>query len=61
MPPRAQLRRQLSRRNFCAPLSRHSTPGQSDTNKMIGMQIGAVSFVDEGVEQVLEILKPKAR
>src|SRR2546428_107322 len=29
------------------------------TDKMIGMQIGAVSFVDEGVEEVLEILQSK--
>lgn len=28
-------------------------------DKMIGMQIGAVSFVDEGTEQVLEILQSK--
>jgi hypothetical protein len=29
-------------------------------SKMIGIQVGAVSFVDEGVEQVLDILRDKA-
>jgi hypothetical protein len=29
------------------------------TEKMIGMQIGAVSFVDEGVEEVLDLLQSK--
>jgi hypothetical protein len=30
-----------------------------ESEKMIGMQIGAVSFVDEGVEQALDILQSK--
>src|SRR5438045_9598315 len=31
----------------------------SPESKMIGIQIGAVSFVDEGVEQVLDILQSR--
>src|SRR5439155_10497301 len=38
-------------------LLRAAQATQSD--KMIGMQIGAVSFVDEGVGEVLEILQSK--
>src|SRR5260370_34238336 len=35
--------------------------GQSTgAKKMIGIQIGAVSFVDEGVEKVLDILQERA-
>ncbi len=33
----------------------------ADAKKMIGIQIGAVSFVDEGVEPVLDILQSKGR
>ncbi|HEY6226983.1 MAG TPA: twin-arginine translocation signal domain-containing protein [Verrucomicrobiae bacterium] len=32
---------------------------ESSKEKMIGLQIGAVSFVDEGVDQVLDILKER--
>src|SRR3954468_2618383 len=32
---------------------------EAQPEKMIGMQIGAVSFVDEGVEEVLELLQSK--
>jgi hypothetical protein len=32
---------------------------ESRKDKMIGIQIGAVSFVDEGVDQVLDILKER--
>lgn len=35
-------------------------PGQQAATKMIGIQIGAVSFVDEGVERVLDILQTRA-
>ena len=31
----------------------------SRTEKMIGLQVGAVSFVDEGTEQVLDILQER--
>jgi hypothetical protein len=37
-------------------LSGAAAPGK----KMIGIQVGAVSFVDEGVEQVLDVLQAKA-
>src|SRR6516165_12330252 len=36
-----------------------SFPSQSKT--MIGIQVGAVSFVDEGTEQVLDNLQERAR
>jgi hypothetical protein len=29
------------------------------TQTFVGVQIGAISFVDEGVEQVLDILRKK--
>ena len=35
-----------------------AVPGQSE--KMIGIQVGAVSFVDEGIEQVLDNLQERA-
>src|SRR5215471_18543599 len=60
----------LSRRNFLAAsagLSLAATlqPGSllgagTTQSKMIGIQVGAVSFVDEGVEQVLDILQERA-
>lgn len=34
-------------------------PAEPSKPKMIGMQIGAVSFVDEGVDQTLDILKDR--
>jgi hypothetical protein len=44
---------------LCATdLLAQTTP--SKTSKMIGLQIGAVSFVDEGVEPVLDLLQEKA-
>jgi hypothetical protein len=49
---------ELTRRSFLAAstaLAAQSAPGQ----KMVGIQIGAVSFVDEGVEPVLDILQSK--
>src|SRR5215467_10239453 len=33
---------------------------QPANNRMIGLQIGAVSFVDEGVEKVLDIIQESA-
>ena len=33
---------------------------ETQTKKMIGIQIGAVSFVDEGVEQVLDVVQQRA-
>ena len=32
----------------------------SSSSKMIGIQVGAVSFVDEGTEKVLDILQERA-
>src|SRR5437660_10141008 len=32
----------------------------SPSKKMIGIQVGAVSFLDEGVEQVLDIVQQRA-
>src|SRR5258708_35076566 len=32
---------------------------QSNSKRMVGIQIGAVSFVDEGVEPVLDILQQR--
>jgi hypothetical protein len=40
----------------CAALALR-TPGQTATSsKMVGIQVGAVSFVDEGTEKVLDVL-----
>ncbi|MEY2427609.1 MAG: hypothetical protein QOJ40_494 [Verrucomicrobiota bacterium] len=41
-----------------APWPLRAGPG-AQSDKMIGLQIGAVSFVDEGVEEVLDILQSK--
>jgi hypothetical protein len=38
-------------------LGEEPAPAEARRRKMIGMQIGAISFVDEGVEQVLDILQ----
>ncbi|HWD94145.1 MAG TPA: twin-arginine translocation signal domain-containing protein [Verrucomicrobiae bacterium] len=40
-----------------APLTAQAAPSPSD--KMVGIQIGAVSFLDEGTEQVLDILQER--
>ncbi|HEX4810399.1 MAG TPA: hypothetical protein VH325_15790 [Bryobacteraceae bacterium] len=37
--------------------SGQATPPQSSTRKMIGIQVGAVSFVDEGTQNVLDIFQ----
>ena len=37
------------------------TPGQTaPSSKMVGIQVGAVSFVDEGTEKVLDVLQERA-
>jgi len=41
-------------------LSGQTTAQTAGSKKMIGIQIGAVSFVDEGVEKVLDILQERA-
>src|SRR5690348_11312112 len=43
---------------MCAPLALLSQTG--NRKPMVGIQIGAVSFVDEGVEPVLDSLQSKA-
>src|SRR5207248_350726 len=59
-------RRQFLRTTAAAALTAASAPralraAELETRKkMIGLQIGAVSFVDEGVEAVLDILQNKA-
>ena len=40
------------------PTLGHAAPGSS--SKMIGIQVGAISFVDEGTEQVLDTLQERA-
>ncbi len=40
------------------PMPNPST-AQSDSRKMVGIQVGAVSFVDEGVDPVLDIFQEK--
>jgi hypothetical protein len=36
-------------------------PGHAATSsKMIGIQVGAISFVDEGTERVLDVLQERA-
>src|SRR5690348_17146685 len=40
-----------------AAQSGHAAPA---TSKMVGIQVGAVSFVDEGVEKVLDIFQESA-
>ncbi len=63
------LKWDLSRREFvkitagaaaalAVPAFGESAPGSS--SKMVGIQIGAVSFVDEGTEKVLDILQERA-
>ena len=58
----------ISRRNLltgaatglaCSPAEAAQT--QAASKKTIGIQVGAVSFVDEGVEQVLDIFEHRAR
>src|SRR5262249_9666152 len=61
----------VSRRDFLAtttslsvaaavqPISMIGAEPRQANSKMIGIQIGAVSFVDEGVDQVLDTLQEK--
>jgi hypothetical protein len=55
----------LTRRNLlqgasAVALAPQLSAQSSGSKKMIGIQIGAVSFVDEGVEKVLDILQERA-
>ena len=42
---------------FAMPTSGHTAVSSS---KMIGIQVGAISFVDEGTEKVLDVLQERA-
>jgi hypothetical protein len=55
---------ELNRRDFVkitagasAALAMTSPMRAADSSKMVGIQVGAVSFVDEGTEQVLDVLQ----
>src|SRR5215475_3796803 len=58
----------MNRRNFMqnavagalASAATNSQAAPPPSNKMIGIQVGAVSFVDEGVNQVLDIFQQSA-
>ena len=41
---------------FAVPTSGHTAASSS---KMIGIQVGAISFVDEGTERVLDVLQER--
>jgi len=53
----------MNRRDFlttAAAVAADLSAAPDDPSKMIGIQVGAVSFVDEGVEQVLDIFQKDA-
>ena len=53
----------MNRRDFlttAAAVAADLSAAPDDPKKMIGIQVGAVSFVDEGVEQVLDIFQKDA-
>src|SRR5262245_1644922 len=53
----------INRRTFLQSASAGALAAQTPTTpskKMIGIQVGAVSFVDEGVEPVLDIFQEAA-
>ena len=50
-------RSDVNRREFLK-IAAPARPGAS--SKMIGIQVGAVSFVDEGTERVLDVLQERA-
>src|SRR5262249_2016902 len=54
----------IDRRNFLKAAALATGAGsasaQNRSDKMIGIQVGAVSFVDEGTEKVLDILQQRA-
>ncbi|HEV2689931.1 MAG TPA: hypothetical protein VGV35_15335, partial [Bryobacteraceae bacterium] len=53
-------RRTLLHGATAAAMAPQIAPQSAGSKKMIGIQIGAVSFVDEGVEKVLDILQERA-
>src|SRR5256885_16462507 len=61
------LKLDVNRREFLkvsagagAALAMPTSGHTSATSKMIGIQVGAISFVDEGVEKVLDVLQERA-
>src|SRR5207247_6648779 len=55
---------ELSRREFAKLIAAAGVASrfpQIQTNRVIGIQVGAVSFVDEGVEPVLDRFQREAR
>ena len=61
------LKFDLNRREFLkvsagagAALAMPTSGHTAATSKMIGIQVGAISFVDEGTEKVLDILQERA-
>src|SRR6266404_468745 len=50
-------RRQFLKAAAFAPALAQAAPAA--TNKMIGMQVGSISFIDEGTEKVLDILEER--
>src|SRR5689334_3988267 len=55
---------EIHRRGFLAAMGAAAAPPLSaappDAKQAIGIQIGSISFLDEGVEKVLDILQEKA-
>src|SRR5215510_15744831 len=61
------MENEMNRRNFmqnavagALASAAANTQATAATSKMIGMQVGAVSFVDEGVSKVLDIFQQSA-
>jgi hypothetical protein len=61
-------RMDVNRREFlevtavtCAALVMPTARQSAASSKMVGIQVGAVSFVDEGTEKVLDVLQERAR
>jgi len=57
----------MDRRNFIKTSAAASSaalaaapPPQTASSRMIGIQVGAISFLDEGVEKVLDIFQERA-
>src|SRR5881392_2279942 len=56
---RREFLRSAAATTLVAALAPKALSAPAPSEKMIGMQIGAVSFVDEGVEPVLDLLQSK--
>src|SRR5262252_877994 len=50
----------MLRRTFLGSSLTRALAAAARDQKMIGIQVGAVSFVDEGVEKVLDVFQQKA-